>query len=794
MLLRTLREEVLAANLELVREGVVIFTFGNVSGISRKDGLVAIKPSGVPYEELTPEQIVVTDLDGRIVDTNLRPSSDLPTHLELYAASPTSAASPTPIRNTARPGRRPSEPIPCLGTTHADYFHGPIPVTPDLTPSEIGGDYEKATGEAIVRTFKRIDPNAIPGVLVAGHAPFCWGKNAADAVHNAVSLEYIARMATWTLSINPDARALARELHDKHSFRKHGAGAYYGQGEGRIRKRCRLPYRHHSPPARRAALRRSPAHLEHRASGGGVAAHGHRGRRRFRHAQRSRFDRRQRAGNARLGGVRVSACTARAKIRTIATQSHDDHMRALADATREAVKAAGIRATEVDAIALDTTGSSVVAGRSKACCRSTTTISWCDHRAKNEAAEITELAHREGLKAIEVVRRRLFGGVGLRQAAALAPAQSRQARQVRHAFEHCDMVAATLAGITDPNKVKRSICAMGHKWLWNPDWADCRRRVFSSRSILSSRACAPSSRGNTQHRTRSRVTSATMGRKARPQGGHPDPRRRLRRPLGRDRRRREGRRCGQRRRHVDLHHRLRQTGTLIPGVCGVVRGSVHPQYTGIEAGLSGVGDIFNAIATRAQSTGGRTVKGPRRISRRTDRPPALPLGQRRPHRAGQCQVGGIAIGWNLTHTAQDELFAAIEGTAFHTRVILDRMSEYGALTQRVINGGGIPQNNPVLNQVYANVLGRPVLVPASTVTGLGSAIFAFLAAGAFRTIEEAQAHVCPAHAVFTPQADAKATYDTLYGLFSRIYFDFGTTAKDSRFGDVLPTLIKVARG
>jgi L-ribulokinase len=157
-------------------------------------------------------------------------------------------------------------------------------------------------------------------------------------------------------------------------------------------------------------------------------------------------------------------------------------------------------------------------------------------------------------------------------------------------------------------------------------------------------------------------------------------------------------------------------------------------------------------------------------------------------------VGGIAIGWNITSTAQDELFAAIEGTAFHTRVILDRMSAYGALTHRVINGGGIPQNNPVLNQVYANVLGRPVLVPSSTVTGIGSAVFAFLAAGVFPTIEEAQAHVCPTHTVFTPQAETKATYDTLYEMFSRIYFDFGKPAKDSRFGDVLPTLIKVARG
>jgi L-ribulose-5-phosphate 4-epimerase len=229
MLLRELREQVLDANLELVRRGVVIFTFGNVSGISRKDGLVAIKPSGVPYDELTAEQIVVTDLDGRIVDTNLRPSSDLPTHLELYKAFPAIGGVAHTHSEHGTAWSQAKRPIPCLGTTHADYFHGSIPVTPDLTPAEIGGDYEKATGEAIVRTFKGLDPNAIPGVLVAGHAPFCWGKNAGDAVHNAGSLEYIARMATWTLSINPQAQPLARELHDKHFLRKHGAAAYYGQ-------------------------------------------------------------------------------------------------------------------------------------------------------------------------------------------------------------------------------------------------------------------------------------------------------------------------------------------------------------------------------------------------------------------------------------------------------------------------------------------------------------------------------------------------------------------------------------
>jgi len=233
MLVKALRQEVLEANLELVRRGVVVFTFGNVSGISRREGLVAIKPSGVAYDELTVEQIVVSDLDGRVVDTGLRPSSDLPTHLELYRAFPDigGVAHTHSEHATAwAPARRP---LPCFGTTHADYFHGPVPVTADLGPAEIAGDYEKATGEAIVRAFAGRDPGAVPAVLVAGHAPFCWGSDAATAVHHAVILEYVARMATHTIAVDPDARPLPRELHDRHFFRKHGPGAYYGQAPRR---------------------------------------------------------------------------------------------------------------------------------------------------------------------------------------------------------------------------------------------------------------------------------------------------------------------------------------------------------------------------------------------------------------------------------------------------------------------------------------------------------------------------------------------------------------------------------
>lgn len=229
MLLKTLREEVLEANLELVRRGLVLYTFGNVSGINREEGLVAIKPSGVPYEELTPAHIVITDVEGQTVDTKLRPSSDLATHLELYKHFPNVGGVAHTHSEFATAWAQAETAIPCFGTTHADYFHGPVPVTDRLSETEIAGHYERETGKTICRAFSKLDPDSIPAVLVAGHAPFCWGSNAAAAAHNAVILEYIARMAYHTLVINAESRPLARELHDKHFLRKHGRNAYYGQ-------------------------------------------------------------------------------------------------------------------------------------------------------------------------------------------------------------------------------------------------------------------------------------------------------------------------------------------------------------------------------------------------------------------------------------------------------------------------------------------------------------------------------------------------------------------------------------
>jgi len=227
--LQQLREEVYEANMELVRRGLVFYTFGNASGILRGDNLVAIKPSGVPYEKLRPEDLVVVRLDGTPVEGAMRPSSDLPTHLVLYRAFADLGGVVHTHSTFATAWAQAGREIPCLGTTHADYFHGPVPVTPPLAAGEIEGDYESRTGDAIVRPLANLDSASFPAVLVHGHAPFCWGPAPAKAAHTAVVLEEIARMAYYTITLNAGAQPISQALHNKHFLRKHGPGRYYGQ-------------------------------------------------------------------------------------------------------------------------------------------------------------------------------------------------------------------------------------------------------------------------------------------------------------------------------------------------------------------------------------------------------------------------------------------------------------------------------------------------------------------------------------------------------------------------------------
>src|SRR5437763_3982041 len=474
-----------------------------------------------------------------------------------------------------------------------------------------------------------------------------------------------------------------------------------------------------------------------------------------------------------------------------ATQSHTDHMHALAGATREALQKSGVKNDQVLAIALDTTGSSVIpVGKNLQPLDDY--YLWCDHRAKAEAAEITEAAHREKLEAIE-----WCGGVyssewGCSKLLHWLRHNAGKRSEFVSACEHCDMVAATLGGITDAKKVKRSICAMGHKWMWNaslgglppekflvkvdPLLAGVREKLYGEYATSDQLAGQLSAYWAEQLGLKTGIPIPVGAFDA-----HWDA---------------IGAGC----RSEDI---VNVVGTstciigitpsvkLVPGVCGVVQGSVHPKRTGIEAGLSAVGDIFQAIATRA----GTDVK-------------TLSEGLKK-YRAGQTgllrmtwdngdrtvlvtpNLRGITFGWNLQTTAQDELFAAIEGTALHTRVILERMEQNGVAVRRVINAGGIPQKNEVLNQVYANVLGRPVLVPAGSVVSLGSAIFAFLAAGTFKTVEEAQDAVCPQYKVFQPEPSSKRVYDELYSFYSKIYFAFGQP-QNVDYGKVIPALMQLS--
>ncbi len=228
-MLERLKKEVLEANLELPERGLVVYTWGNVSGIDRNEGLVVIKASGVSYKDMTTEHMVVLDLDGNIVEGKFRPSSDTPTHLALYKAFAGVGGIVHTHSTWATSWAQAQRGIPCFGTTHADYFYGEIPCTRTMTANEIKGEYELETGNVIIEAFKHKDPVHVPGVLVANHGPFTWGKDPDEAVHNSVVLEQIAKTAYATCTLNPDNKPVSDTLLDKHFLRKHGKNAYYGQ-------------------------------------------------------------------------------------------------------------------------------------------------------------------------------------------------------------------------------------------------------------------------------------------------------------------------------------------------------------------------------------------------------------------------------------------------------------------------------------------------------------------------------------------------------------------------------------
>lgn len=226
----SLKQRVYETNMDLQRQGLIVLTWGNVSAIDRAAGILAIKPSGVRYEELRPEDVVIVDLEGRVVEGRLKPSSDTATHVVLYKNFPAVGGVCHTHSMYATMWSQARRPIPCFGTTHADSFYGAIPVTDSMTDEEVAGPYEENTGMVIVRRFGGTDPMQIPAVLVANHGPFTWGPSPEKAVENAVVLEQVAKMAFGTIQVNPQQQAISQALLDRHYLRKHGKGAYYGQG------------------------------------------------------------------------------------------------------------------------------------------------------------------------------------------------------------------------------------------------------------------------------------------------------------------------------------------------------------------------------------------------------------------------------------------------------------------------------------------------------------------------------------------------------------------------------------
>jgi L-ribulokinase len=475
-----------------------------------------------------------------------------------------------------------------------------------------------------------------------------------------------------------------------------------------------------------------------------------------------------------------------------ATQSHASHMSALVEAMRAALAHARVPGSEIKAMALDTTGSTVVpVGRNLEPLDDY--YLWCDHRAAGEAARITEVAHEMQLAAI-----RACGGVYSSEwgfAKLLHWLRHNPARRNEFvtALEHTDMVAAVLCGITDLDQLPRSVCVMGHKWLWMQDGGLPPESFFTAVDPLLAGARDKLRGRYHTSRTLAGNLSEEWATKLGLNAGIPIP-------------------VGAFDAHWDaigagiaegdvvnvigtatcVMAIAKETGE-IPGLCGVVPGSIHPDYVGIEAGLSATGYLFESIARRANTS--VAALAPELEQHRAGDTGLLRIGWDNGDRTVLVNplLGGVTLGLNLNHTAADELFAAIEGTAFNTRIILDRMSEHGVPINRVIHAGGIPQKNNVLNQAYASVMNKPVMIPEKPITSLGSAIFACVAAGLHPTIEAAQEALCPTYRIVYPRIEDVATYERLYQLYRRLYFAMGDPRSASlNIGDVLPTLREIS--
>jgi L-ribulokinase len=496
----------------------------------------------------------------------------------------------------------------------------------------------------------------------------------------------------------------------------------------------------------------------------------------------------------RLGsGVAEYPVLRRANDPHYAAQRHDDHLQALIGSARQAVAAAGINGRDIAALGIDTTGSTVVPVDNQLQPLGDYYL-WCDHRGWQEAEAITRAARQAKLPALEWCGGTYSSEFGLAKLWHWLRHHPDKQSRFATALEHCDLIVAALCGITELEQLPRSICAMGHKWMWNRELGGLPGEAFLS--SLDPLLGELPRRMAGRYATSDAVAGALSAAWAERLGLKPG----IPIPVGGLDAHWDAIGAG-----IGLGDIVNVIGTStcvmaisekrqpIPGVFGVVPGSIHPRYVGIEAGLSAAGDIFEAIARRAGTTLKELSQGMEGY--RSGQTGLLRLtwdhGDRtvlaNPH------LGGVTFGWKLHHRPQDELFAAMEGTALHTRIILDRLAEYGVPIKRVIHAGGIPRRSPVINQIYANVLQVPVLLPEEETTSLGSAIFAFLAAGTFATVEAAQHALCPKYRAIDPDESSVAACNELFDLFRSLYFGLGDElAAPQSLGNVLPALERIA--